>query len=140
MINSETSLQSSETGDPRLNDAQRELGFRLKKYRDRQPQLTRRSVKEMQTVADDFRGTCKQRGIDFPKLKIVAFVSMNHICVWPHELPHEEIQKRLRMFIVHRQRHNLPVDAEDLAKGVRRAYPDYSASRFTLCPETAKTN
>lgn len=136
-----TSIQSSDIEDPRMNEAQKELGFRLAKYRERDPRLTRRTVREMQTLTEDYRQTCKRKGIDFPKLTIVAFLHMNHICIWPAELSQEEIQKRLRLFIIHRQRHNLPVDAEDMAKGVRRGYPDYSPSRFNLvCQDPTKAH
>lgn len=133
----ETSIQQSDTGDERLNAAQKELGLRLASFRSNDPRLTRQTVKEMQGIIRDFRDTCKRKGVVFPKLTIVAFLKMNHICIWPEELPQEEIQKRMRMFIIHRQRHGLPIDADDMARGVRRAYPDYSPSRFNLvCPPT----
>lgn len=136
------SIETSETGDPRLNAAQKELGLRLAQYRNNDPRITRRTVNEMQGLINDFRSTCKRKGIEFPKLTIIAFLRMNHICVWPAELDQADIQKRLRLFIIHRQRHDLPIDAEDMAKGVRRGYPDYSPSRFNLvsCPEQPKAH
>lgn len=141
MLTATDNVSSSETGDAKLNDAQKELGIRLMKFREDQPQLTRQTLRDMQNLVNDYRETCKRRGINFPKQRVVAFVAMDHVCVWPQEMDQAEIKKRLRMFIIHRQRHNRSIDADDLARGVRRAYPDYSPSRFTLvCPETTKTN
>lgn len=132
-----TSVQTRETTDPKLDAAQKELAFRLAKYRQDDPTLTRRTHKEMETLVEDFRQTCIRKGIPFAKQVVVAFLKMNHICVWPAEIEQAELQKRMRMFIIHRQRHNLPIDAEDMAKGVRRAYPDYSPSRFNLVLPTS---
>lgn len=128
------SVQSSESEDPRINDAQKELGLRLADYRERNPAINRQTGREMQKLVDDFRNTCRRRGIELPKMRVVYFVRMNHICVWPAELDHKEIQKRLHLFLVHRQRHGRTVDAEDMAMGVRRAYPEYSPSRYLILP------
>jgi len=132
----EASIQTSEPEDPRIAEAQKELGLRLASYRGSNPVLNRETGREMQTLVNDFRNTCKRRGINLPKMTLVYFLRMNHICVWPAELEHLELQKRLHLFIVHRQRHGLPVDAEVMAMGVRRAYPDYSPSRTLILPKS----
>ena len=128
--------------DPRLNSAQKQLGIMLMKYRHDFPFITEGAVKDLQKMVDDFVQTCRRKGIDVEKQRVVAFTNMNHIAVWPQELPHEEIQKRLRMLVIQRTRHSLPIDAEDIAKGVRRAYPYYSPSRGPniLTPATIHGN
>lgn len=118
--------------DPRLAKAQETLLFMLGEYRTKQPGLNRQTSRDMEHMIRDFRDTCKRKGIDMPKLKLVYFVRMNHICVWPQELDELELQKRIWMFCKHRERHNLPVYAEDIAIGVRRGYPDYSPSRTKI--------
>lgn len=133
----QTSIQSSEAEDPCINAAQKELGLRLADYREKNPAINRTTGREMQQLVNDFRNTCRRKGIELPRMRVIYFVRMNHICVWPEELEHKELQKRLHLFIVHRQRHGRTVDADDMAMGVRRAYPDYSASRNIILPESA---
>lgn len=130
------SMRAAETvgewEDPRMNAAQRQLGLMLADYRERNPVLNVQTARDMQDMVRDFRESAKRKGVVFPKLRLVYFVRMNHVCVWPQDMEHAELQKRVRMFVVHRQRHGRSVDAEDIAMGVRRAYPDYSPSRHSL--------
>lgn len=136
-----TLISASAPEDPRIGEAQKRLGLMLADYRERNPGINRTTGREMQKMVDDFRNTCRRKGIELPKMRVVYFVAMNHICVWPQDLEHAELQKRVHMFIVHRQRHNRPVDANDLAMGIRRAYPDYSPSRSNLIlPASFKPN
>ena len=129
-----TSVQTSEAEDPRINEAQKRLGLMLADYRERNPALNRETGRDLQKMVTDFQYSCRRRGIELPKMRVVYFVRMNHICVWPAELEHKELQKRLHLFIAHRQRHGRAVDADDMAMGVRRAYPDYSPSRQLILP------
>lgn len=136
-----TSIQTPQAEDPRINEAQKRLGLLLADYREKNPAINRTTGREMQGMVDDFRNTCRRKGIELPKMRVVYFVRMNHICVWPAELEHAELQKRLHLFITHRQRHGRAVDADDMAMGVRRAYPDYSPSRSNLIlPQSFKRN
>lgn len=129
-----THISNSDAEDPRLNDAQKQLGLLLADYRERNPAINRETGRDMQKLVTDFQQTCRRKGIDLPKMRLVYFVRMNHICVWPWDLEHAELQKRLHLFIQHRQRHGRTVDADDMAMGVRRAYPDYSPSRNLILP------
>lgn len=139
--NAATSIQTSTAEDPRINEAQKRLGLMLADYRERNPALNRETGRDLQKMVTDFQYSCRRKGIELPKMRVVYFVRMNHICVWPAELEHAELQKRLHLFITHRQRHNRAVDADDMAMGVRRAYPDYSPSRSNLIlPESFKRN
>lgn len=136
-----TSIQTSAAEDPRINDAQKRLGLILADYRERNPQINRTTGREMQGLVNDWRNVCRRKGIELPKMTLVYFVRMNHVCVWPAELEHAELQKRIHLFITHRQRHGRAVDADDMAMGIRRAYPDYSPSRSNLIlPESFKRN
>lgn len=128
------SIQTGEAQDPRLEAAQKELGFILARYYDQNPQLNRRSARQLQHMVDEFQTRMHQAGVDFPKMKCVYFPAMNHVAVWPEVMDHKELQMRLHRFMVHRQRHGLFIDAEDLAMGVRRAFPDYSPSRNLIIP------
>lgn len=127
-------VQTPDTEDPRINEAQKTLGLMLADYRERQPAINRSTGRDMQKMVDDWRNTCRRKGIELPKMRCVYFVRMNHVCVWPAEMEHAELQKRLHLFITHRQRHNRTVDADDMAQGVRRGYPDYSPSRHLILP------
>lgn len=132
-----SAIQTSAVEDPRIDEAQKTLGVMLADYRERNPAINRNTGRDMQKLVDDFRGTCLHKGIELPKLRLVYFVRMNHVCVWPAEMEHAELQKRLHLFIAHRQRHGRAVDADDMAMGVRRAYPDYSPSRHLILPPNA---
>lgn len=118
--------------DPRIAKAGEQLLLMIGEYRSMDPRLNRQTARDMEQTIRDFRDTCKRKGIDMPRMKLVYFVRMNHVCIWPQDLEQAELQKRMRLFVIHRQRHNKFVDAEDMAIGVRRAYPDYSPSRTNL--------
>lgn len=126
--------------DPRLEAAQKQLGFLIMQRRGNEP-LNERLVKDLEKMVRDYRDHCKNRGMDFPRCVVVVFAKMDHISIWPAELDHAEIQKRLRMLVLAYQRRSRQIDPEDMAQAVRRAYPDYSPSTSSLInPAVLKFN
>ena len=134
------SVQSPDSEDPRIAEAQKRLGLMLAEYRSGYPALDTRSARDMQQIVHDYREACKRKGVVLPKMRLVYFVKMSHICVWPQDLEHADMQKRIQIFVTHRRRHNLAIDVNDIAEGVRRAYPDYSPSRQLILPTTLFSN
>lgn len=134
------SLRTQQEEDPRLGEVQKQLGLMLAQYRARHPDINTDTFAAMEKLMKDFRTAVMHKGIKMPELRLVCFLKMNHVAVWPAQLESAELQKRLHTFIVHRRRHNLPVYADDMAQGVRRAYPDYSPSRHVILPPEFNLN
>lgn len=117
-------------GDPRLAAAVTALGKFLVQFTG--APITEGLIKTIQEHVDDFRVTARLRGIDMPKMVVVAFPHAGFIQVWPREQEAKDLNLRLVSLIRQFKAQGRPCDPEELAKAIRRAYPEYSPSTAAL--------
>lgn len=113
-------------GDPRVRQAEQELGALLTGFMG--APVTDSLVAIVEEMLEEFRVTKLLGGVKMPRMRVVALPQAGFIQVWPAEMEHADIQLRLNMLVKSLMKEKRNYDPEELAKAVRRAYPDYSPS------------
>lgn len=112
--------------DPKLLEAEQELGVILAQFMG--GPVTENMIRAIEDTIEEFRVHKLLSGVKMIKMRVVALPQSGFIQIWPAEMEHKDIQLRISNLIKALQRQERPFEPEELAKAVRRAYPDYSPS------------
>lgn len=111
---------------PGLKAAQEELGSLLTNFMG--APVTESLVRDIEDLIEEFRSHKLHQGVPMPKMRVVALPQAGFIQIWPTEMEHADIQTRLNMLIKSLKKQRRNYDPEEIAKAIKRAYPEYVPS------------
>lgn len=110
--------------DPRLNEAQKRLAYIIQQAVGGR-ELNLRTVTITQSICNEFRVTCRLKGIDFPKLVVLPLSRIGQLVIWPADATYFDVQVRIKELVNSLRRIGKELDVEELAAAIRTVYPDY---------------
>lgn len=125
-----TIMKADPTEDPRVIIAGEELGKLLVAYMG--APVTEHLVQSIEDVIEEFRSMKRMQGVRMPRLRVVALPQSGYIQVWPADMEQKDFDIRIKLMIRALQENGKNYDPEELAKAIRRAYPEYSPSTSKL--------
>lgn len=116
----------TETDDPRIGQAVRQLVARLAKFRG--APLRKETFDDINALVKDHRRQCRMHGIDFPHLTALVLTGVGAI-----EMVRKDLDlKGVQTIVVNLTRRYPQVTPEELARAVGWAFPWYRPSHIDM--------
>lgn len=113
-------MNEFEDMDPRLTEAAKDLTKRIFRWSGKN--MTARVVREIEEEVRHHRVHWTLRGVDFPKMVVIAVASIGRIFMFRKEMELAGVQGAIVKII----KEHPEVDKQELASEVMRAWPDYA--------------
>lgn len=112
--------------DPRMILAEQQLGKILTQFMG--APITESVIKLAEETVEEWRAHCRIHGLNVPPVRVVAFPKAGYIQVWPVDMTDQDFKIRVKNLLKGLQDNNRNCDPNEIAKALRRAYPEYSPS------------
>lgn len=116
--------------DPKLREAELELGKLLSQFMG--APITETMIAQVEDLIAEFKAHMLFQGVVMPRMRVVAMPLAGFLQIWPAEMEKKDFDIRIVGLVKSLRAEGRNFDPEELAKAIRRAYPEYTSSLSRL--------